>query len=200
GIAHPAHSAAGRTSSTVNLVPRSRRSRRASLEMVVTVTATPLRRRLLRREQHRLHAVGFGRVARRFLPKRKAQDDRRAHPLEPRVFEQPEHLSLRESAADSAGPELGVIDDGLRELLRAHDVGDGEPAPSPDPTPSRRAGAGCAGAGFPRRRTTPPRPAARGRATRDRSRTLRLPDARGRSGTHPRGAPPLPDTSAGPRP
>src|SRR5207249_11439429 len=44
----------------------SRRSRRASLEMVDTVTATSLRRGLLRREQHGLHAVGFGGVPRRF--------------------------------------------------------------------------------------------------------------------------------------
>src|SRR5205823_11395963 len=75
-----------------------------------------------------LHAVGFGRVARRSLPERKARDDRRAHALEPRVLEQCEHLSLRESAADSARPELGIVDDGLRELFRAHDVGDREPA------------------------------------------------------------------------
>src|SRR5437016_6241612 len=127
GMAHSARSAAGRTSSTVTGVFRSSRSCRASLEMVDTLMATTLRRGLLRREQHGLHAVRFGRVARRFLPKRKARDDRRAHPLEPRVLEQREHLPLRESAADSAGPELGVVDDGLRELLRAHDVGDGEP-------------------------------------------------------------------------
>src|SRR5947207_14974931 len=113
GIDRSARSAAGRTSSTVTDVPLSSSSRRASLEMVGAVMATSLRRQLLRREQHRLHAVGFGGVARRFLPKRKARDDRRAHPLEPRVFEQHEHLSLRESTADSAGPELGVIDDGL---------------------------------------------------------------------------------------
>src|SRR5205814_637358 len=76
GIDHSARSAAGRTSSTVTDVPLSSSSRRASLEMVGAVMATSLRRQLLRREQHRLHAVGFGGVARRFLPKRKARDDR----------------------------------------------------------------------------------------------------------------------------
>src|SRR2546425_6613403 len=85
-------------------------------------------RGLLCREQHRLYTVGLGRVACRFLPERKARDDRRTHPLEPRVLEQCERLSLLESAADSAGPELGIVDDGLRELFRTHDVADREPA------------------------------------------------------------------------
>src|SRR5437879_6160093 len=85
-------------------------------------------RGFLRREQHGLHAVGFGGVPRRFLSEREARDHSRTHPLEPRVLEQHEHLSLRESAADSAGPELGVVDDGLRKLYRAHDVGDRKPA------------------------------------------------------------------------
>src|SRR5438309_7234833 len=128
GMAHSARSAAGRTSSTVTSVFRSSRSRRASLEMVDALMATTLRSGLLRREQHRLHAIGFGGVPRRFLAEREARDHGGAHPLEPRVLEQREHLSLRESAADSAGPELGVVDDGLRELLRTHDVGDREPA------------------------------------------------------------------------
>src|SRR2546428_13273342 len=96
--------------------------------MVGMVTRTLLPR-FLSREQHRLYAVGFGRVARRFLPERKARDDRRTHPLESRVLEQREHLSLRESAADSAGPELGVVDDRLGERLGADDVGDRKPAP-----------------------------------------------------------------------
>ncbi|MEO6331495.1 MAG: hypothetical protein ABIV11_04030 [Gemmatimonadaceae bacterium] len=29
----------------------------------------------------------------------------------------------------SPGPELGIVHDGLRQLLGAHDVRDGEPAP-----------------------------------------------------------------------
>src|SRR5437899_6335728 len=85
-------------------------------------------RGFLGREEHRLYAVGFGRVARRFLAEREARDEGRTHPLEPRVLEQCEHLSLRESAADSAGPELGIVDDRLRELFRAYDVGDRDPA------------------------------------------------------------------------
>src|SRR5438034_1777067 len=129
GIDHSARSAAGRTSRTVTGARRSSSSRRPSVEMVRAVIAEAcLGRRLLGREQHRLHAVAFGRVTRRFLPERKARHDRRAHPLEPPLLEQREHLSLRESAADSAGPELGIVDDGLRELFGAHDVGDREPA------------------------------------------------------------------------
>src|SRR2546421_5825768 len=129
GIDHSARSAAGRTSRTVTCARRSSRSRRSSVEMVrAVIGAWCLGRGPLRREQHRLHAVGFGGVPSRFLPERKARDDGRAHPLEPRILEQCEHLSLRESAADSAGPELGVINDRLRQLLRAHDVGDREPA------------------------------------------------------------------------
>src|SRR5207245_1608765 len=99
---------------------------------VAVIHSFSLFRGFLGREEHRLYAVGFGRVARRFLPEREARDDRRTHPLEPRVLEQREHLSLRESAADSAGPELGVVDDRLRELFRAYDVGDREPTARPE--------------------------------------------------------------------
>src|SRR2546428_6904995 len=93
---------------------------------MVTRTLLPW---FLSREQHCLYAVGFGRVARRFLPERKARDDRRTHPLESRVLEQREHLSLRESAADSARPELGVVDDRLAQQLVADDVGNRNPDP-----------------------------------------------------------------------
>src|SRR5437588_832538 len=129
GIDHSARSTAGRTSRTVTGVPRSSSSRRRSVEMVGAVIGKAcLGRGLLRREQHCLYAIGLGRVSRRFLPECKARDYARAHALEPRFLEQCEHLSLRESAADSAGPELGIVDDGLRELFRTHDVGDREPA------------------------------------------------------------------------
>src|SRR5438552_6545888 len=50
-------------------------------------------RGFLGREQHRLHAERFGRVARRFLPERKGRDDRRTHPLEPCVLEQSANAS-----------------------------------------------------------------------------------------------------------
>src|SRR4029077_108520 len=82
---------------------------------VAVIHSFSLFRGFLGREEHRLYAVGFGRVARRFLPEREARDDRRKHPLETRVLEQCDPLSLRESAADSAGPELGIVDDRLRE-------------------------------------------------------------------------------------
>src|SRR5881409_2701063 len=66
GLAHSARSAAGRTSRTVTGAPRSSSSRRASVEMVGAVIGEAcLGRWLLCREQHGLHAVGFGRVARR---------------------------------------------------------------------------------------------------------------------------------------
>src|SRR2546425_2863098 len=129
GIAHSARSAAGRTSSTVTGAPCSSSSRRPSVEMVRAVIGEACPGRgLLCREQHRLYTIGLGGVARRFLPEPEPRHHRRTHPREPCALKQPKHLSLRESAADSAGPELRIVDDGLRQLFRAHDVGDREPA------------------------------------------------------------------------
>src|SRR5712692_11993503 len=57
-----------------------------------------------------LDAVGLGRVLRRLFAKPEPRDHGRPDTTEARFFQQPEHLSLRESTSDSAGPELGVID------------------------------------------------------------------------------------------
>src|SRR3989442_7034153 len=75
GMAHSARSAAGRTSSTVTGARRSSSSLSSSVEMVGTLIGDAfLSRGLLCREQHRLHAVGFGGIPRRFLPEREAGD------------------------------------------------------------------------------------------------------------------------------
>jgi hypothetical protein len=52
--------------------------------------------------------------------------DSRPDARAPRLFERTEHLFFQESAADSRGPELEVVDDTLRQLLGAGDVGNGD--------------------------------------------------------------------------
>lgn len=61
----------------------------------------------------------------------KPRNDSRPDATESGLFQQPEHFSLRESAADSAGPQLRVVDDRLGQLLRADDVRDGDPTAWP---------------------------------------------------------------------
>ena len=80
--------------------------------------------RLLRRHEDGLHPVRLRRVLGRGVAEAEPRDHDRLHPLEAGLLEQREQLSLRESASDSGGPELRIVDDVLRQLLGAHDVGD----------------------------------------------------------------------------
>ena len=73
---------------------------------------------------HRLYTVCLGCILGRSLAKPEAGHDCRAHALEARTLEQRKHLSLRESAANSAGPQFGIVDDRLCQLLRTHDIRD----------------------------------------------------------------------------
>src|SRR5260370_15811208 len=61
-------------------------------------------------DHDRFDAVGLGRILRRRVAESKPRDHGRPNTTEARLFQQPEHLSLRESTPDSTGPELGIVD------------------------------------------------------------------------------------------
>ena len=81
-------------------------------------------RRLLSGEHDRLYPVLFGCVLRGSFAEPKPTHDARTNPLEPRPLEQLKELSLRESTANSAGPELRVVHDRLGERAGADNVND----------------------------------------------------------------------------
>src|SRR5438876_1193647 len=90
-----------------------------------------LRCRLLSRKDDGFHPVLLGRVLGRGLPEPEAADHPGANPLEPHTLEQLKELSLRESTANSAGPELGVVHDRLGEWTGADHIDDRHPTTGP---------------------------------------------------------------------
>src|SRR5258706_741617 len=75
-----------------------------------------------------LHAEGLGRALRRLLAKPDPRDPGGPDTTEARLFQHPEHLPLRESTADSTGPEFRVVDYRLRKLLGADNIRNRDPA------------------------------------------------------------------------
>jgi hypothetical protein len=82
----------------------------------------------VRCHHHSLDAVRLGGRLCARLAKPELGNDRGANVPETGFLQQPKHLSFQESTSDSAGPQLRIVHNGLRKLLAAHDVRDGDPA------------------------------------------------------------------------